>query len=121
MPCRLHIHRSLGQRKSRRPRWLLHVEPLEDRTLLAVITVNTDLDQNSQTDTTLSLREAIEVADGTLPITLLEYRRATSGQRLPERRAGDEHDRVRYPFHRRDRDGHDHRWKRHRDHHHQRW
>ena len=54
-----------------RPHRRLRLEYLEARTLLAVITVNTALDENSQTDTSLSLREAIEVADGTLAISAL--------------------------------------------------
>jgi uncharacterized repeat protein (TIGR01451 family)/CSLREA domain-containing protein len=47
------------------------LESLEDRRLLATITVNTTADENNQTDATLSLREAIEVSNGTLAVSSL--------------------------------------------------
>ena len=56
----------LARRPGRRPR----VEPLEPRALLATLTVNTAADEDAR-DGTLSLREAIEVADGTLAIGAL--------------------------------------------------
>ena len=43
----------------------LRFETLESRRLLATITVNTAVDENSA-DATLSLRQAIEIANGTL-------------------------------------------------------
>ncbi len=46
------------------------VEQLEDRQLLATLTVNTVLDTNAR-DTVLTLREAILVANNTLPIPVL--------------------------------------------------
>jgi hypothetical protein len=55
--------------KSRR-RQRLAVEVLEGRQLLATLTVNTAADE-SAVDSTLSLREAIEVSDGDLPVTAL--------------------------------------------------
>jgi CSLREA domain-containing protein len=54
-------------RRAERPR----VEPFEERSLLATITVNTAADQNDPADTRLSLREAIEVSNGTRPLTTL--------------------------------------------------
>ena len=48
----------------------MQVEVLEDRQLLATITVNTTADDTSA-DATLSLREAIEVSDGTLAVSSL--------------------------------------------------
>jgi CSLREA domain-containing protein len=48
----------------------MQVELLEDRQLLATITVNTTVDDPAASST-LSLREAIEVSDGTLPISSL--------------------------------------------------
>jgi hypothetical protein len=48
----------------------MQLEVLEDRQLLATITVNTTAD-DSNPDTTLSLRQAIEVSDGTLAISSL--------------------------------------------------
>jgi uncharacterized repeat protein (TIGR01451 family)/CSLREA domain-containing protein len=64
--------RSAGWPRTRR-NWLPrpHVEMLEGRQLLATITVNTAADDNSQSDTTLSLREAIEISNGTLAISSL--------------------------------------------------
>lgn len=47
------------------------VELLEPRALLATLIVNTAADENSQADNSLSLREAIQVANGTLPIASL--------------------------------------------------
>jgi uncharacterized repeat protein (TIGR01451 family) len=44
---------------------------LEGRRLLATIIVNTAADENSQTDATLSLREAIEISNGTLAVSAL--------------------------------------------------
>ncbi len=46
------------------------VEVLEDRQLLATITVNTTAD-NTSVGATLSLRQAIEVSDGTLAVSSL--------------------------------------------------
>jgi len=46
------------------------VEVLEGRQLMSTITVNTTADDTSP-DTTLSLREAIEVSNGTLPVSSL--------------------------------------------------
>ena len=46
-------------------------EALEDRRLLAVITVNTASDTSDPTGATLSLREALEVSNGTLAVTAL--------------------------------------------------
>jgi CSLREA domain-containing protein len=48
----------------------MQLEVLEDRWLLAVITVNTTADDTTP-DATLSLREAIEVSDGTLAVSSL--------------------------------------------------
>jgi CSLREA domain-containing protein len=48
----------------------LLIDRLEDRQLLSVITVNTTADDTAA-DATLSLREAIEVSDGTLPVSSL--------------------------------------------------
>src|SRR5262245_46890360 len=48
----------------------MQLEVLEDRQLLATITVNTTADDTAA-DATLSLREAIEVSDGTLPVSSL--------------------------------------------------
>ncbi len=45
-------------------------EILEDRQLLATITVNTTSDTSS-TGTALSLRQAIEISNGTLPVSSL--------------------------------------------------
>ena len=63
--------RKVASRPTARPR----LESLEDRRLLSLfpgltITVNTSADENAR-DNTLSLREAIEVANGTLPFTAL--------------------------------------------------
>jgi hypothetical protein len=55
--------------KSRR-RKRLSVEVLEGRQLMATITVNTTLD-NSPADSTLSLRDAIEVSNGALAVSAL--------------------------------------------------
>ena len=60
---------STGTKKVRR-RKTMQLEVLEDRQLLATITVNTTAD-DSTPGTTLSLREAIEVSDGTLAISSL--------------------------------------------------
>jgi CSLREA domain-containing protein len=60
---------SIPALKSRR-RKRLSVEVLEDRQLLATITVNTTADE-AAADSTVSLREAIEVSDGTLPVSSL--------------------------------------------------
>jgi uncharacterized repeat protein (TIGR01451 family)/CSLREA domain-containing protein len=56
-----------GRLTTRRPL----AEILEDRRLLAVLTVNTAADEDDQTDTTLSLREAIEVSNGDLAVSAL--------------------------------------------------
>jgi CSLREA domain-containing protein len=63
------MRRPISALKSRR-RQRLGVELLEGRQLLATITVNTAADE-SAADPTLSLREAIEVSDGTLAISSL--------------------------------------------------
>src|SRR6516225_5855723 len=55
--------------KSRRPR-KMQLELLEDRQLMSTITVNTTVD-NPSPNTTLSLREAIEISNGTLAISAL--------------------------------------------------
>jgi hypothetical protein len=55
--------------KSRR-RKRLQLELLEDRQLLATLTVNTAADETAA-DSTLSLREAIEVSNGTLAVSSL--------------------------------------------------
>src|SRR6516165_6658492 len=68
---RLRVPRRLVKRRYRPPGRPLELERVEDRLLLAVITVNTTVDENSQSDSTLSLREAIEVSNGTLPINSL--------------------------------------------------
>jgi hypothetical protein len=57
---------AIQSRRRKRPA----VEVLEERQLLAVITVDTAADETAM-DSTLSLREAIEVSDGTLAISLL--------------------------------------------------
>src|SRR5262245_46426682 len=62
-------------RKARLPRRLLArplaVEVLENRQLLATITVNTEVDENNPANATISLREAIEINNGTLPVASL--------------------------------------------------
>ena len=58
--------RKRPRRRGRSPRF----DALEARALLATITVNTAADEDSR-DGTLSLREAIEVADGTLGFNAL--------------------------------------------------
>jgi uncharacterized repeat protein (TIGR01451 family) len=57
--------RARTPRASARWMWL---EVLEDRRLLAVLTVNTASDSVGPSDPTLSLREAIEVCNGTLSV-----------------------------------------------------
>ncbi len=59
----------LDRRAPRRP----YIELLEARSLLAIITVNTTADPTTipSEDTTLSLREAIEISNGTLPLSSL--------------------------------------------------
>src|SRR5262249_34293743 len=47
------------------------IEPLEGRRLLAALVVNTTADENDPTNGTLSLREAIEISNGTLAISSL--------------------------------------------------
>ncbi len=63
------MKRSISALKSRR-RQLLAVDVLEDRQLLSTITVNTTADQTTA-DSALSLREAIEVSNGTLAVSSL--------------------------------------------------
>ena len=63
------MRRSFSALKSRR-RQRLCLEVLEDRQLLATITVNTTAD-GTAADATLSLRQAIEVSDGTLAVSSL--------------------------------------------------
>src|SRR5262245_37569941 len=53
--------------RARRPR----IEALEARQLLATLLVNTADDENNHTNPTLSLREAIQVSNGTLAISAL--------------------------------------------------
>src|SRR5450432_2265688 len=53
-----------------RRRTRMRLEVLEDRQLLATITVNTAADPATP-GTTLSLRQAIEVSDGTLAVSSL--------------------------------------------------
>ena len=55
--------------KLRRKKWMW-VEVLEDRQLLATITVNTTADDTTP-NSTLSLRQAIEVSDGILAVSSL--------------------------------------------------
>jgi uncharacterized repeat protein (TIGR01451 family) len=64
--------------KSRRARTRIHrrvrflrLERLEDRRLLATLTVNTVSDSDNAADPTLSLREAIEVSNGMLSVAAL--------------------------------------------------
>jgi CSLREA domain-containing protein len=64
---RLRPTRSTRNWRATRRTWL---EPLEERMLLATITVNTTAD-DSIPDSTLSLREAILVANGTLSLSAL--------------------------------------------------
>src|SRR4051812_41884771 len=47
------------------------IEMLESRQLLSTITVNTSIDEDDHTDATLSLREAIQVSNGTLAVGAL--------------------------------------------------
>ncbi len=63
------MRRSISALKSRR-RQRLCVDVLEDRQLLSTITVNTTADETAA-DPTMSLREAIEVSNGTLPVSSL--------------------------------------------------
>src|SRR5271165_5582519 len=65
----LTMRRSNSALKSRR-RQRLSVDVLEDRQLLAIITVNTTADEMAA-DSTVSLREAIEVSNGTLAVSSL--------------------------------------------------
>jgi hypothetical protein len=61
----------LANRPGTRPRrYLPSIEPLEDRRLLSTLTVNTRADENVRDDV-LSLREAILVANGDLPVLSL--------------------------------------------------
>ena len=59
-----------GRMRDRRKTRVMRVEPLEDRRLLATITVNTTAD-DTISGRDLSLREAIEVSDGTLAVSSL--------------------------------------------------
>ena len=63
------MKRSISALKSRR-RVRLAVDVLEDRQLLSTITVNTTADQTAA-NSSLSLREAIEVSNGTLAVSSL--------------------------------------------------
>jgi hypothetical protein len=65
----LNMKKLVSARKLRRRR-CLSVELLEERQLLATITVNTTADE-AAADSTLSLREALEVSNGTLPVQSL--------------------------------------------------
>jgi CSLREA domain-containing protein len=60
---------SISALKSRR-RQRLSIDILEDRQLLSTITVNSTADETTA-DSTMSLREAIEVSNGTLPVSSL--------------------------------------------------
>ena len=62
-PDRMHRHWRRRTRPGRRPL----LEPLEPRTLLATITVNS-ADDSGARDTVLTLRQAIELSDGTLAL-----------------------------------------------------
>jgi hypothetical protein len=59
-------HRASALRRTRR----ISVEVLEDRQLLATITVNTAADSTT-VGSTLSLRQALEISDGTLAVSAL--------------------------------------------------
>jgi CSLREA domain-containing protein len=65
----LRTRRSLNLRNRKVAR-VLRVELLEPRQLLATITVNATVDTTTP-DASLSLREAIEVSNGTLALTSL--------------------------------------------------
>ena len=62
--------RMRGPARATKPARRLLVESLETRMLLAVITVDSTADANPP-DTALTLREAIEIADGTLAVSSL--------------------------------------------------
>jgi hypothetical protein len=62
------VESRFGQKLRRKKR--MRLEVLEDRQLLATLTVNTTADGSSP-DATLSLRQAIEVSDGTLAVSSL--------------------------------------------------
>src|SRR5262245_26552360 len=69
-PKRRGPQRLRSRRPTRRP---LALEPLEGRTLLAAtITVNTTLDTNDSTDSLVTLREAILIANGTRAVSATE-------------------------------------------------
>jgi uncharacterized repeat protein (TIGR01451 family) len=68
---RLRVPRRLVKRTYRRSSRLLELERVEDRLLLATITVNSAVDSNNPADPTLSLREAIELSNGTLAVSSL--------------------------------------------------
>src|SRR5581483_1936617 len=65
----LRVLRSQRRRTQRRLRHLAFVEQVEERLLLATIIVSTSADVASAS--TLTLRQAIEIADGTLAISSL--------------------------------------------------
>ena len=66
---KLNMRSSIHALKSRR-RTQPRIDLLEDRQLLSTITVNTTADETAA-DSTMSLREAIEVSDGTLSVSSL--------------------------------------------------
>ncbi len=59
------FEKTVARRGRRRRAWVLRVEALEERRLLSTFTVNTTSDDSTDTSV-LTLREAIELADGTL-------------------------------------------------------
>ena len=76
-------HHFASRRRARRlalRSWTL--ERMEARTLLSVLTVNTTDDADSR-DVVLSLREAIEVNNGTLAVGCADGRGAGPGGRRP--------------------------------------
>jgi hypothetical protein len=78
------IEVSHNRSKLRKRNWQrVQIEALEHRQLLATITVNTAVD-NSAPDTTLSLRQAIEVSNGILLVSSLTHPGAVAGERRGE-------------------------------------
>jgi uncharacterized repeat protein (TIGR01451 family) len=65
------VKSSDARNRIRRSVRFVQLERLEDRRLLASLTVNTVSDSDNPTDPTLSLREAIEVCNGTLSVAAL--------------------------------------------------
>ena len=91
---RIFSHGLRGPLSPRRRRPGLRVEALEGRLLLAAITVNTTADEDDHSDPTLSLREAIEVSNGTLAVSMLSPQAAGTGQRAARQ---PEYDQLRHP------------------------